>query len=381
MAWNEPGGGKNPWERRPGQGANLDEVLRNWQRKLSALFSGRRGGGAASGGSAPGWGPLFAVIALVVIAFSSLYQVDASEAAVIQRFGKFDRVAYAGLHVKLPWPIETRRIVPVQAYGSTQDQQTMLTKDANLVTIELGAQYLREDPVKYLFRVQNPEDTVLQVVEAAIREVVGQTTLAEVLAASSRLVVIDKTKELAQKTLDSYGAGIRITTVNLTNVNVPDAVRDAQQDSNKAVEDRGRRIAEAQTYRNDIVPKARGAGQAQILDAQAYKARIVAVAQGDASRFTQLLAAYERAPAVTRNRLYYETLEEVLGKSKKVIVDTRGNGQILYLPLDKLMEQGAAGVPALPRDSGAARPSSATGAASSTSDAQAADDLRLRGTR
>jgi membrane protease subunit HflK len=375
MAWNEPGGGKNPWERRPSQGANLDEVLRNWQRKLTALFSGRRGsGGGVTGGSAPGWGPLVAVIAIVLIAFSTFYQVDASEAAVIQRFGKFDRVAYPGLHAKIPWPVETRSLVPVQAYGSTQDQQTMLTKDANLVTIELGAQYLREDPKKYLFNVQSPEDTVLQVVEAAIREVVGQTTLAEVLAASSRLIVIDSTKELAQKTLDSYGAGIRITTVNLTNVNVPDAVRDAQQDSNKAVEDRGRRIAEAQTYRNDIVPKARGAAQAQILDAQAYKARVVAGAQGDAARFSQLLDAYERAPAVTRNRLYYQTLEEVLGKSKKIIVDTHGNGQILYLPLDKLMEQGAAGIPALQRDGGAARPPG-TGA-----DAQSGD-ATVRGSR
>jgi len=361
MAWNEPGGGKNPWDRRPNQASNLDEVLRNWQRKLTALFGGRRGGGAGGAGgsgSAPGWGPLVAVVVLILIAFSTFYQVDASEAAVIQRFGKYDRVVHSGFHAKLPWPIETKKLVAVQAYGSTQDTQTMLTKDANLVTIELGAQYLREDPVKYLFNVQQPEETVLDVVEAAIREVVGQTTLADVLAASGRLIVIDKTKELTQKTLDSYGAGIRITTVNLTNVNVPEAVRDAQQDSNKAVEDRGRRIAEAQTYRNDIVPKARGLGQAQILDAQAYKARVVALAQGDAARFTQLLAAYERAPAVTRNRLYYETLEEVLSKSKKVIVDTRGNGQILYLPLDKLMDSGAAGIPALPRDNSAARTSS-----------------------
>ena len=359
MAWNEPGGGKNPWDRRPNQGANLDEALKNIQRRLSAIFGGRRNGGTGGtgGGTAPGWGPLVVVVFVVLIAISTFYQVDASEAAVIQRFGKYDRVVHSGFHVKLPWPIETKKLVPVQNYGSTQDTQTMLTKDANLVTIELGAQYLREDPKKYLFNVQNPEETVLDVVEAAIREVVGQTTLPEVLAASSRLVVIDKTKELAQKTLDSYGAGIRITTVNLTNINVPEAVRDAQQDSNKAVEDRGRRIAEAQTYENDIVPKARGLAQAQILDAQAYMARVVSIAQGDASRFSQVLAAYERAPAVTRNRLYYETLEEVLSKSKKVIIDTRGNGQILYLPLDKLMDSGAAGLPAVPRDGSVRTPS------------------------
>jgi modulator of FtsH protease HflK len=376
MAWNEPGGGKNPWERRPDQGSNLDDFLRNLQRKLNSLFGSRRGGGAAGGtggGSAPGWGPLVAVVLLVLIAITIFYQVDASEAAVIQRFGKYDRVERPGFHMKLPWPIETKKLVAVQAYGSTQDTQTMLTKDANLVTIELGVQYLREEPIKYLFNVQQPEETVHDVVEAAIREVVGQTTLANVLAASGRLVVIDKSKELTQKTLDSYGAGIRITTVNLTNVNVPEAVRDAQQDSNKAVEDRGRRIAEAQTYRNDIVPKARGLGQAQILDAEAYKARVVALAQGDAARFTQLLTAYERAPAVTRNRLYYATLEEVLSKSKKVIVDTRGNGQILYLPLDKLMDSGAAAIPALPRDNSAAR-------STSSADAQQSGDT-ARGTR
>ncbi|MGH8265169.1 MAG: FtsH protease activity modulator HflK [Steroidobacteraceae bacterium] len=356
MAWNEPGGGKNPWDRRPNQGTNLDDLVRNWQRKLSSLFGARRGGGPTSGGtgsgSAPGWGPLVVVVLVILTAISTFYQVDASDAAVVQRFGKYDRVVGSGFHMKLPWPIETKKTVPVQNYGSTQDdQQTMLTKDANLVTIELRAQYLREDPRKYLFNVQKPEDTVLDVVEAAIREVVGQTTLADVLAATSRLVVIDRTKELAQKTLDSYGAGIRITTVNLTNVNVPEAVRDAQQDANKAVEDRGRRIAEAQTYRNDIVPKARGLAQAQILAAQAYKAQVVAGAQGDAARFNQQLAAYERAPQVTRNRLYYETVEAVLRDAKKVIVDSRGgNGQILYLPLDKLMQSGAAALPALPRD-------------------------------
>jgi len=356
MAWNEPGGGKNPWDRRPNQGTNLDDLVRNWQRKLSGLFGGRRGGGPTSGGtgsgSAPGWGPLVVVVLVILTAISTFYQVDASDAAVIQRFGKYDRVVGSGFHMKLPWPIETKKTVPVQNYGSTQDdQQTMLTKDANLVTIELRAQYLREDPRKYLFNVQKPEDTVLDVVEAAIREVVGQTTLAAVLAATSRLVVIDRTKELAQKTLDSYGAGIRITTVNLTNVNVPEAVRDAQQDANKAVEDRGRRIAEAQTYRNDIVPKARGLAQAQILDAQAYKARVVAGAQGDTARFNQQLAAYERAPQVTRNRLYYETVEAVFRDAKKVIVDSRGsNGQILYLPLDKLIQSGAPAIPALGRE-------------------------------
>lgn len=356
MAWNEPGGGKNPWDRRPNQGTNLDEIVRNWQRKLGGIFGARRGGGASGGGtgdsSAPGWGPLVVVVLVIVTAISVFYQVDASDAAVIQRFGKYDRVVGSGFHMKLPWPIETKKTVPVQNYGSTQDdQQTMLTKDANLVTIELRAQYLREDPRKYLFNVQKPEDTVLDVVEAAIREVVGQTTLADVLAATGRLKVIDRTKELAQKTLDSYGAGIRMTTVNLTNVNVPEAVRDAQQDANKAVEDRGRRIAEAQTYSNDIVPKARGLAQAQVLDSQAYRARVIAGAQGDAARFGQLLAAYERAPQVTRNRLYYETIEQVLRNSKKVIVDTKGSGQILYLPLDRMLESGAAALPALPRDS------------------------------
>jgi membrane protease subunit HflK len=223
----------------------------------------------------------------------------------------------------------------------------MLTADVNLVEIRSAIQYQYLDPVKVLFQVRDPEQTLREVSESAIREVVGQANLDQVLG-NARQQITEGTRDLIQRTLDSYNAGIRVTSVNLTDVQVPEAVIAAQRDANKAIEDRDRFSKEAQAYANDILPKAQGTAQRQMQDAEAYKMQIVAVADGDVARFNSVYAAYAQAPEVTRQRMYIETIEQIMQQSKKVMLDSKagGGGNMIYLPLDKLLERNTAARPA-----------------------------------
>lgn len=350
MAWNEPGGNnsggkRNPWgSNKPEQGPpDLDELYRNLQRRLSALFGGSSGGnrGGTGGGSAvPGISAWVILGALFVVwLMTGVYTVDAAQRGVVLRFGKHVATTMPGLRWHLPWPIETKRLVNIQSIDSFTEQTRMLTSDENLVDINLAVQYRRADPLDYVFNVRDPETTLSVVSESAIREIIGRSKLDQVLE-SGRQEIVMLTKDLIQRTLDAYKTGIEVTSVNLQGVSVPNEVAPAQQDAIKAREDRERLALEAQAYANDLIPKARGAAVRQIQEAQAHRARLIANAEGEAQRFLSLLAEYERAPAVTRERLYIETLEEVLASSKKVMIDTDGNGSLLYLPLDKLMEQG-----------------------------------------
>ena len=345
MAWNEPGRNCNPWGNRPNQGPNdLDEALRNLQRKLSAMFGGgSSGGGGAEGGDGGsamrGFGFATVVIVLLAIwALTGIYKVDAAERAVVTRFGQFVRTAGPGINIHLPWPIEARQIVNIDSVESFSDQTRMLTSDENLVDINIAVQYRRADPVSFVFNVREPEATLGEVSESAIREVVGRSKLESVLEAG-RQEITGRTKDLIQRTLDSYKTGIEVTSVNLQGVNVPDQVQSSQRDAIKAREDKERLALEAQAYANDILPKARGSAARQLEDSNAYKARLIADAEGEAARFAKLLESYERAPGVTRQRLYFETMEEVFGNTNKVLVDTKGTGSMIYLPLDKLTEQ------------------------------------------
>jgi membrane protease subunit HflK len=345
MAWNEPGRNRNPWGNRPNQGPNdLDEVLRNLQRKLSAMFGGGSGGDAAGGGSGGnaamrgfGFATVVAVL-LAIWALTGIYKVDAAERAVVTRFGQFARTAGPGINFHLPWPIEARQIVNIDSVESFSDQTRMLTSDENLVDINIAVQYRRADPVSFVFNVREPEATLGEVSESAIREVVGRSKLESVLEAG-RQEITGRTKDLIQRTLDSYKTGIEVTSVNLQGVNVPDQVQSSQRDAIKAREDKERLALEAQAYANDILPKAKGSAARQLEDSNAYKARLIADAEGEAARFAKLLESYERAPGVTRQRLYFETMEEVFGNTNKVLVDTKGTGSMIYLPLDKLTEQ------------------------------------------
>jgi membrane protease subunit HflK len=348
MAWNDsggnPGGKRNPWGQRPDQGPpDLDEVVRNLQRRLSGLFGGGRGPDRpAPTGRAFGFGTL-ALVLLAIWALSGLYKVDAPERALVLRFGKFVGMASPGLRWHLPWPIESKIIVNTGTIDSFTEQTRMLTADENLVDINLAVQFRRADPRLYAFNVVDPEATLREVSESAIREVIGRSRL-EAILESGRQEIVTRTKELIQRTLDAYKTGIEITTVNLQGVSLPDEVAPAQQDAIKAREDRDRLALEAQAYANDILPRAGGTAARHVQDAQAYKARKIANAEGEAQRFLALLAEYERAPQVTRERLYLETLEEVLRSSKKVVIDTDSASNLLYLPIDKLLEQGRASV-------------------------------------
>jgi membrane protease subunit HflK len=344
MAWNEPGGEKrNPWNR-PQQAQNdLDDVLRNLQRRLSALF-GRGGGSSPGGGSqspssfGKGLGSILVLIGAAWIG-SGLYRVDAQERAVVLRFGKYLQTTGPGYNWHLPWPIERKIIVNVSHQYSVVDDASMLTSDTNLVEVKSAVQYIQPDALKLLFNVRDVEDTLQQVSESAVREAVGQASLDKALAFDPSIT--DRAKLLLQRTLDNYDMGIHILSVNLTGVNVPDAVQDAQRDAIKADKDRQRYQQEAETYRNDVVPRARGEAAKQVLDAEAYRSQVLAVAQGETARFDQVLAQYEHAPAVTRERMYLDTMGNVYKNSRKVIVDTKSSGNMLYLPLDKLITPGA----------------------------------------
>jgi membrane protease subunit HflK len=354
MAWNDSGGnsgGKrnNPWGggNKPEQGPpDLDEVVRNLQRRLSALFGGAggpRGSGGGPSNAARGFGIGSIVLVLLAIwAFTGLYQVDAAERGVVLRFGKHVETTQPGLRWHLPWPIETRQLVNIQSIESFTENTRMLTADENLVDINMEVQYRRASPLDYVFNVQAPDGTLREVSESAIREVIGRSKLDYVLE-SGRLDIVVRTKELVQRTIDAYKTGLEVTSVNLQDVKVPNEVASAQADAIRAREDRDRFSLEAQAYANDIIPRARGAAVRQVQDAQAYRARKIDEAEGEADRFTKVLAEYERAPAVTRERLYIETIEAVLASSKKVVIDTTGSGNLLYLPIDKLIEQGRRG--------------------------------------
>src|SRR4051794_19815919 len=330
MAWNQPGGqNNNPWgSRRPSNGSggpNLDERVKDWQRRFESLF---RPGGKGEGGA------LFITVLLLILTlwlFSGFFQVKAAERGVVQRFGKVILpIRLEGWGWRLPWPIDTVTKVNVANVYSSDFKSRVLTADVNLVEVRFAVQFRYADPIKKLFAVVKPESTLREVSESAIRQVVGQSVLDDVLVGKTRPNITRRTKELIQATLDRYETGIQVSTVNLVDVQVPDPVIPLQRDMNKALADQERFIKEAQAYANQILPVAEGAAARLQQDAQAYSAQVVALATGQASRFSQLAAAYEQAPEVTRKRLYLDTVENVMSRANKVIVDEKGgNGNMI----------------------------------------------------
>ena len=348
MAWNEPGGSpKNPWGKRTGKSG--DDAFRKFQRKLDNIMKGGAPGNDDGGsGGTGGGGPeqmlsdnrtpyIIAGIAVLFWAYQSFFTIDQAERGVVQRFGQFVAVRDPGLGFHF-WPIEQLTKVNTQQVSSVNYTAKVLTQDINLIDMSLAVQYQLRDPVKFLFQVKDPEQTLREVGEMAIREVVGRSTLEEILI-SKREQATTRTKDLIQRTLDQYGTGIVISSVNLTDIQVPNDVRPSQEDANKAIADKERLVKEAEAYASGILPVAEGAASRQLQEAEGYRAQVIAVAEGESQRFTQLVSQYEKSPRVTRDRLYIETVENVLGRSQKVVVDTKGNNQMLYLPLDKLIEQ------------------------------------------
>jgi membrane protease subunit HflK len=276
---------------------------------------------------------------LIAWAFTGLYRVDQAERGVVQRFGAYTETTYPGLHWHIPYPIESVDIVNtgiVTNYGFSTE---ILTADEQYVFVQMVVQYLRDDPVQYSFEVINPEGTLEDLTESALREVVGTSSL-EVLVNERRDEIGPKTQVVLQSTLDAYKAGMTVTSINLEKLDYPRAVQDAVDDTQKARNDSDRFILEAEKYAQDLIPRARGAATRILQDAEAYRDRVIADAEGQANRFLALLKEYEKAPKVTRDRLYLDAVEEVYKNSNKVILDSQGSGNLLYLPIDKLMNQG-----------------------------------------
>ena len=348
MAWNEPGGSgdKDPWgNRKNEQGPpDLDELFKQLQKKFAGLFGGKGGGGAGRGrGRGGGIGLGFiAAIVLVIWALSGIYIVNTGTKGVVLQFGAFKEITEPGPHW-YPRFIQTVDIVNVdqsrsERIGTTPSEALMLTKDENIVDILMEVQYKIQDPRNYLFAVRDPVSTLRQAAESALREVVGTSTMDYVLT-FGRSDVADKTEKLTQEILDRYMTGLLVTQVNLQHTDPPEQVKAAFLDASSAREDKVRFINEAEAYSNDILPKARGQAARLIQEAEAYRAQVVQRAEGETARFKKVLTEYRKAPEVTRNRMYIETIEEVLSNTSKVLIDTKQGNSLMYLPLDKLIQQ------------------------------------------
>ncbi len=387
MAWNEPGGdNRDPWssgERNQGP-PDLDDVVRKLSDKINSLLGGRRQGNGSGDGDGSGIPPgqngllgiglIVGAIALVGWLIASIYIVDEGKRGVVLRFGRYLDTTLPGPHLRL-FPIDKVEIVNLEqrrfrevgyrsagngarqsAIRSVPKEALMLTQDENIVDVRLAVQYQVKDPRAYLFNVLDPEGVLVEVVESATRETIGKSTMDYVLT-EGRSDIVANIKELSQRILDSYGplspdegsatdqrdkgAGLQIITVVLQDAQPPEEVQGAFADAIKAREDEQRLKNEAEAYANEVIPKARGAAARRLQEASAYKEQVIAEAQGEASRFEQLLVAYQKAPFITRDRLYIEAVEDVLSKTSKVLVDVKGTNNLLYLPLERLLGSGS----------------------------------------
>ena len=343
MANNDSGNGRDPWKRDDDQPNDLDQIARYWQKRFEGILGGGSGGGS---GRASGGAGSIALIVLLLIAWalSGLYRVDEAERGVVQRFGKHvpvsstQPVTMPGLRWHWPFPIETVDVVNIEEVNDFNFSKEMLTADEWYVFIDIAVQYRRTDPVKYSFEVEDPDQTLNDVTESALRGVVGTSTLASLIG-ERREEIPARTMVELQETLVAYGAGLTVTSININSVNYPTSVEDAVADTQRARNDRDRYQLEAERYANDIVPRARGQAQRILQDAEAYREQVIAGAEGDAARFEALLTEYKKAPRVTRDRLYLDAIEEVYGRSAKVILDSDGSGNLLYLPVDQLLKR------------------------------------------
>ncbi len=376
MAWNEPGGSKDndPWGNKNrnnnDQGPpDLDEVVRKAQEKLSSLFGNKKSGGNGDDSGGDGGGPslgkagsagIFGVVGLLVVGwliYSSAHIIQPAEQGVVMRFGQYVATLQPGLSFRFPSPIEkvlrvdvaqNRDVLIGYRAGGTRSsvksssvpsEALMLTRDENIVDVKFAIQYNIKSASDYLFRVRDPDQTLREAAESAIREVVGNSDMDFVLK-EGRSDIVNDVQVLIQAIIDRYETGLMVISVNMQDAQPPEQVQHAFDDAVKAREDQQRLINEAEAYSNDILPKARGGAARQIEEASAYKEQVVAQAEGETARFEGVLTEYQKAPEVTRQRLYLDAMETVLSRSTKVMVDVEGGNNLLYLPLDRMMQGG-----------------------------------------
>jgi len=340
MPWKEPGkGDKDPWSSGGQQPPDLEQVFRNLSNRLRGLFGsggGDRSGKSDSNGTS---GSLFSIVMVALLlwgGWDSVHIIDEAEQGVVLRFGAYNRTLSPGINLTLPRPFETTTKVNVSNVRSLEDSGYMLTEDENLVEFNYRVQFRVAAAQDFLFKVRDPESTVRDAAESALRESVATNRLDAILEGTQRELVRMETFRVLQETLDRYQAGVLVTQFNFTDVNVPTQVREAYSDVIRAREDRERFIEEARVHANSVVPEARGQAARVVQEAEGYKASTVALAEGEAQRFSLLLAEYTKAPEITRKRLYLQTMESVLSRSRKVLLDAKSSGNILYLPLDQL---------------------------------------------
>lgn len=350
MAWNDPQWGKNNNAGPP----DLDELWRRFNQRLNSLFRGKGGGGGDDGPSprlSKNLVGLFLGLAFLVWVASGFYIVDAGSKGIVLRFGKYTETTEPGARWHLPWPIESHEIVNVSSVrtlevgysGSARNKKLsealMLTDEQDIVDLQFAVQYILKDAKDYLFNNQFDDDTemVKQAAESAMRDIVGKSKMDFVLY-EGRAEVAARAKKLMQVILDRYKTGISISQVTLQNVQPPEQVQAAFDDAVKANQDRERAKNEAQAYANDVVPRAKGVASRLQQESQGYRQAVIANSEGEASRFSQITAEYAKAPVVTRQRIYLDTMQQVMSNTSKVIVDQKGGNSLLYLPLDKLQQ-------------------------------------------
>ena len=392
-----PSGGRGPNQGPP----DLDELWRDFSRKLGGLFGG--GGGNRRPGSSGGPGGfqpdmknagkgigVIAVVAVLIWLGTGFFIVQEGQQAVITQFGKYHSTVGAGFNWRLPYPIqrqETINVTQIRSVDVGRDsiikstglrESAMLTQDENIVEIKFAVQYRLNDARAYLFESKNPADAVVQAADSAVREVVGKMTMDNAMA-DERDQIAPRVRDLMQTILDRYRVGIEVVAVNMQQggVRPPEQVQAAFDDVLKAGQERERVKNEAQAYANDVVPRAAGTAARLKQEADGYKARIVAQAQGDTQRFSSVLTEYQKAPQVTRERMYLDAMQEIYSGVNKVFIDSRAAGNLLYLPIDKLMQSAGAPAAAVPGPAAQA-PAPAPAAQAPAADARTRDNARSR---
>jgi len=360
MPWNEPGrgsggggGDRDPWKGGNGQQPpDLDEVFANVQKRLKSIMGGGKDGSDSPSGQSggPSLGGILLLVALLVtlwVVWNSIHIIDESERGVVLRFGEESRVLTPGFKVTFPSPIEEVIKVNVSQVSSLENQSRMLTGDENLIELAYAVQYRVIDPTAFLFNIQDPIDSLTQAADSAVREIVGTNTMDFILEAGRNQIAIDSGL-LLEEIVSRYEPGIEITSFNLQEVRPPTQVRSAFDDVVRAREDQIRFANEAQAYANQEVPEARGRAARIIEEAEGYRETVIARATGEADRFVAILTEYSRAPEVTRERLYLETLERVYGRSSKILMDVEDSNSMFYLPLDRMTGNANASAPPPP---------------------------------
>ena len=332
MAWNEPNGNKDPWGRKSNTSSELDNALNDLNKYFKNLLGGTSGGSNSNKKNSS----IIGAVILTIYLLSGIYIVNDGERGVVLQFGEFSNITMPGPHW-IPRIIQKAEIVDVSKIRSIQQKAQMLTEDENIVSVNFAIQYDIKDASDYIFNLRDPDETLSAAGESSIREVLGKNKMDFVITEGRETIASD-TKILLQKVLDSYGAGINVQTVNILEAQPPEQVQDAFSDAIRAREDEQRYINEAEAYRNEIIPLARGKAVQIIEEAKAYKVKLIKSAEGEALRFSKLYKEYKKSPEVTRERLYIESVESVLGSSTKVMIDIDGGNNLLYLPLDKILE-------------------------------------------